>query len=71
MQSDIKHAALAAWIDEIAQLAQPTDVYICDGTQDEWERLTNELVDAGTLVRLKKIPNSFSAVSDPSDVAHR
>ena len=69
MHSGVKHAALAAWIDEIAALTQPTDVYICDGTSDEWNRLTNELVSAGTLVRLKKKPNSFSAVSDPSDVA--
>jgi phosphoenolpyruvate carboxykinase (GTP) len=69
MQLGIKHAELSAWVDEIAALTQPTDVYICDGTPEEWDRLTKELVDAGTLVRLKKKPNSFSAVSDPSDVA--
>ena len=69
MKLDLKHAGLAAWIDEITALTLPTDVYICDGTPEEWDRLTKELETAGTLVRLKKKPNSFSAVSDPSDVA--
>ena len=66
-----KHKKLIAWVEEIAALTKPARVYWCDGSDAEWERLTNELVAAGTLKRLnpEARPNSFYAASDPKDVA--
>ena len=62
-------ASLKQWIDEIHALTQARDIRICDGSKAEWDELTTELVDAGTLVRLSKKPNSFWCASNPSDVA--
>ncbi|MCE7795992.1 phosphoenolpyruvate carboxykinase (GTP) [Sphingobium sufflavum] len=66
-----RHAALLAWVDDIATLTTPRDIQWCDGSEAEWHRLSQQLVDAGTLVRLAadKRPNSFYARSDPRDVA--
>jgi phosphoenolpyruvate carboxykinase (GTP) len=65
------HPGLAAWVDEVAALTQPDSVHWCDGSQAEWDLLTEELVRTGTFVRLNpdKKPNSFWCASDPSDVA--
>ncbi|WP_149361883.1 phosphoenolpyruvate carboxykinase (GTP) [Lolliginicoccus suaedae] len=66
-----KHAELLAWVQEVAELTQPDRVVFADGSDAEWERLTDQLVEAGTFTRLndEKLPNSFLAQSDPSDVA--
>ena len=65
------HAKLAAWVQEVAELTKPDHVYWVDGTQEENDRLTAELVAAGTLKKLthESFPNSFAAFSDPKDVA--
>jgi phosphoenolpyruvate carboxykinase (GTP) len=65
------HTGLIAWVREVAELTQPDRVVWCDGSEAEWHRLTDELVESGTLVRLDgtKRPNSFLARTDPTDVA--
>jgi phosphoenolpyruvate carboxykinase (GTP) len=63
------HARLLGWIASVAELTQPESIHWCDGSDDEWRKLTDALVDAGTLVRLDKKPNSFWATTDPTDVA--
>ena len=70
-QAPTKHKKLLQWVREVAELTQPERVYWCDGSDEEWERLTAELVKSGTLHRLnpEKRPNSFYANSDPRDVA--
>jgi len=62
---------LVRWVQEIAELTSPDRVEWCDGSDEEWERLTSMLVEQGTMRRLNpdKRPNSFYAASDPSDVA--
>jgi phosphoenolpyruvate carboxykinase (GTP) len=65
------HAHLLEWVREMAELTQPDRIHWVDGSEDEWKQLTDELVDAGTFVRLdeEQFPNSFAAFSDPDDVA--
>lgn len=65
------HKRLLDWVREVAELTQPERVYWCDGSEEEWVRLTDELVAAGTMKRLnpQKRPNSFYAASDSKDVA--
>ncbi|MFI6346275.1 phosphoenolpyruvate carboxykinase (GTP) [Streptomyces sp. NPDC050560] len=65
------HRALLAWVDEIAELTRPDRVVWCDGSQAEYDRLCDELVERGTFRRLDPVkrPHSFHAASDPTDVA--
>ena len=67
--SPTTHKELAGWVKEIAELTQPDRIEWCDGSEAEWTRLTNLLVEQGTFTRLSKRQNSFHAASDPSDVA--
>ena len=59
------------WVTEVAELTQPAAVVWCNGSQDEWNRITSEMVEAGTLIALNKDlrPGSFLARSHPADVA--
>lgn len=66
-----KNKRLLAWVQEVAELTTPDRIEWCDGSDAEWNRLTQELVASGTLTPLnsEKRPNSFLARSHPSDVA--
>jgi len=63
------HGRLLSWVREVAELTTPDEVVWVNGSDEEWTRLTDQLVEAGTFTRLKAKPNSFWAASDPDDVA--
>ncbi|MBC7700615.1 phosphoenolpyruvate carboxykinase (GTP) [Aquabacterium sp.] len=67
----VKNAKLIAWVAEIAALTQAKDIHWCDGTEEEYNRFCNQLVAAGSFKKLNPElrPNSYLAVTDPSDVA--
>jgi phosphoenolpyruvate carboxykinase (GTP) len=65
------HSKLVDWVEQISVLTEPDSVHWCDGSAEEYDRLAQALIDAGTFERLSdaKRPNSYLALSDPADVA--
>jgi len=68
---DLTNHKLRTWIEEVARLCRPNALHICDGSQEEYDRLSALMVAQGTYRRLNehKRPNSYICFSDPSDVA--
>jgi phosphoenolpyruvate carboxykinase (GTP) len=66
-----KNQQLLDWVQEVVALAEPAEVHWCDGSDAEYDKLCQQLVEAGTFTRLseEKRPGSFLARSDPDDVA--
>jgi len=70
-QANTNNQKLNTWIKEIETLCRPSSIHWCDGSQEEYDSLCEELVQAGTFIRLNPElrPNSFLARSDVRDVA--
>ena len=70
-EAPTKNQELLDWIEESVELFQPNSVVFCDGSDEEWNRLAEQLVEGGTLIKLDEEaqPNSFLARSNPADVA--
>ncbi len=69
--SYVKNPQLLAWVADMAALCKPAAIHWCDGSDEEYQRLCDQLVKAGTFIKLNdaKRPNSFLCRSDASDVA--
>ena len=69
--ANVTNSALHTWVEEMVALCKPDQVHWCDGSQEEYDRLCQEMVEAGTFIQLNpaKRPNSFLARSDQGDVA--
>ncbi|MCX7656606.1 MAG: phosphoenolpyruvate carboxykinase, partial [Treponemataceae bacterium] len=68
---ELQHEGLKKWIQEAVALMQPEDVYVCDGSQQEYDAMIKKLVDSGMATPLnpQKRPGCYLFRSDPSDVA--
>ena len=67
----VRTTKVRVWVEEMVALCQPDSIHWCDGSQEEYDGLCEQMVESGTFLRLnsEKRPNSFLARSDPSDVA--
>jgi len=69
MNVTVKNEKLNRWISEVADLCIPDDIYVCNGSKDEYRLMIDKLIKSGIAIPLKKRPNSYLFRSDPSDVA--
>jgi phosphoenolpyruvate carboxykinase (GTP) len=69
MNIDVKNEKLRAWIQKVSEMCQPNEIYVCDGTKEEYDRMMAIMLASGSAIPLEKRPNSFLFRSDPSDVA--
>lgn len=69
MNVTVKNEKLSNWIKEVADLCQPDNIYICNGSREEYDQMIETLLKSGIAIPLKTRPNSFLFRSDPSDVA--
>ncbi|MBA2679241.1 MAG: phosphoenolpyruvate carboxykinase, partial [Ktedonobacteraceae bacterium] len=67
----VTNTKLRRWVEKMTELCKPDQVHWCDGSQEEYDHLCEQMVEQGTFIRLsaEKRPNSFLARSDPGDVA--
>jgi len=69
MIGEVKNAKLKAWVQDAVALCEPDDVYWCDGSKEEYDRVMATAVRSGSAIPVTKRPNSFLFRSAPSDVA--
>ena len=69
MNIDVKNKMLSNWIKEVSDMCTPDNIYICNGSKDEYDQMVKQLLDSGIAIPLDKRPNSYLFRSDPSDVA--
>lgn len=69
MTSPCRHEGLMRWVEETAAMCRPSEIYWCDGSREEYDRLMDGMVESGTAIPLRKRPQSYLFRSDPSDVA--
>jgi len=69
MTYEVRNARLKAWVSEIAAMCDPDDVYWCDGSPQEYDRLMTAMIESGAATPVTKRPNCVLFRSDPSDVA--
>ena len=67
----VKHEQIKSWVQELVDLCKPEDVYWCDGSTEEYDRMWEIMVESGSAIKLneEKRPNSYLVRSDPKDVA--
>ncbi len=69
MNINVKNKKLSNWIKEVADMCQPNDIYVCNGSTEEYNLMTEKLLASGSAIPLKKRSNSYLFRSDTSDVA--